>query len=76
MSASALIPRLYTIAEVAEVTRMSQYWLREQCRDAKLAHHRLGRCYRFSEDDLTQLLSGSRVQPRERTLTPTRHLRG
>lgn len=75
MSASASVPRLYTIAEVAERTAMSEYWLREQCREGKLAHHRLGRCYRFAETDLVLLLAATRVQPRERELTPTRHRR-
>ena len=70
---------MYTIAQVAELTQMSEYWLRQQCREARIPHHRLGRSYRFSESDLTQLLSESRVQtrpdPRERALTPTRHQR-
>ncbi|GAA2163166.1 helix-turn-helix domain-containing protein [Pedococcus bigeumensis] len=76
MSSSSPVPRLYTIAEVAELTKMSEYWLREQCRNATLAHHRFGRCYRFSDTDLTQLLAGTRVEPQERRLTPTRHRRG
>jgi excisionase family DNA binding protein len=75
VSPSASVPRLYTIAEVAELTAMSEYWLREQCREGRLAHHRLGRCYRFAETDLLQLLAATRVEPEERTLMPTRHRR-
>lgn len=75
MTATGMVPRLYTIAEVAELTRMSEYWLREQCREAKVAHHRLGRCYRFAETDLLRLMAATRVEPPEKMLAPTRHSR-
>jgi excisionase family DNA binding protein len=78
MTSTPMTP-MYTIAEVAELTRMSEYWLREQCRQARVPHHRLGRSYRFTEFDLAQLLRESRVQARpdpcEQALTPTRHQR-
>ena len=39
-------------------TRLSlsscETWLRQQCREARIPHHRLGRSYRFSESDLTK----------------------
>jgi excisionase family DNA binding protein len=69
------MPRLYTVAEVAQLTQMSAYWLREQCRQSRIAHHRLGRNYRFSESDLADLMNGARVRPREEILLPTRHRR-
>ncbi|WP_369820373.1 helix-turn-helix domain-containing protein [Phycicoccus sp. Soil803] len=72
-SIPATVLRLYTIAEVSELTRMSEYWLREQCRERRIAHHRLGRSYRLSESDLGQLAAESRVEPRVGSLTPTRH---
>ena len=67
--------RLYTIAEVSELTRMSEYWLREQCRELRIAHHRLGRSYRLSESDLRQLANETRVLAVEHALMPTRHKR-
>lgn len=75
MSVAGPVPRLYTIAEAAELTRMSEYWLREQCREKKVAHHRLGRCYRFTETGLLQLLATTRVEPGQQDLAPTRHHR-
>lgn len=75
MSTPMPVTRLYTIAEAAEITRMSEYWLREQCREARLAHHRLGRCYRFAEADLLALMAASRVEPTGSALTPTRKIR-
>ena len=78
-SPSTPMTPMFTVAEVAELTQMSEYWLRQQCREARIPHHRLGRIYRFSESDLAQLLSESRVQTRtdpcEPALTPTRHHR-
>lgn len=79
MSVSTPVTPMYTVAEVAKLTRMSEYWLRQQCREARIPHHRLGRNYRFSDSDVAQLLERSRVEtrpePEEQALTPTRHRR-
>lgn len=72
----ALLEPLYTINEVAQLTKMSAYWLREQCRGGRIAHHRLGRSYRLSQSDVLALLASTRAEPRGDTLAPTRRRRG
>ena len=51
----AMEMRYWTIEQVAELTGMSQKWLWAQCRGNAMAHHRFGRAYRFSEQDLIDL---------------------
>lgn len=55
--------QFYTVEEVAAMTKLSKRWLWVQCREGKVAHHKWGRSYRFSETDLLQFIAESRVQP-------------
>lgn len=54
----------YTVEQVSEQTGMGKDWLWAQCRDRKIAHHRFGRTYRFSADDLRQLMTATAVTPK------------
>ena len=56
-------PRFFTIEEVADATQMSRAGLWRQCRDGKVAHHKMGRSYRFSESDLLNFISETRHDP-------------
>jgi len=42
---------------------MSVDWIWKQCRDGKIAHHKLGSKYRFTEADLTAMAARSAVAP-------------
>jgi excisionase family DNA binding protein len=52
-----------TVSQVAELTGMSPEWLWAQCRTSAIPHHRFGRCYRFSEEDLYGLAAQTAVTP-------------
>jgi excisionase family DNA binding protein len=54
----------YTVEQVSEQTGMSKDWLWQQCRDRKIPHHRLGRTYRFTADDLANLQAATAVAPK------------
>ncbi|GAA3027744.1 helix-turn-helix domain-containing protein [Streptosporangium longisporum] len=43
---------LYTPQEAAKIVRMSKHWLVTQANKEEIPHHRLGRYYRFSREDL------------------------
>ncbi|HEX7462608.1 MAG TPA: helix-turn-helix domain-containing protein [Dermatophilaceae bacterium] len=49
--------------QVAAMTGMSVDWIWKQCRDGKIAHHKLGSKYRFTEADLTAMAARSAVAP-------------
>lgn len=57
-----MTPRFYTVDEVADMTKLSRRWLWVQCREGKVAHHKWGRSYRFSETDLRQFIAASRIE--------------
>jgi excisionase family DNA binding protein len=44
--------RYWTVEQVAELTGMGIKWLRAQCHDGLIPHHRFGRSYRFTAQDL------------------------
>ncbi|MHB8185626.1 MAG: helix-turn-helix domain-containing protein [Dermatophilaceae bacterium] len=59
--------------QVAAMTGMSVDWIWKQCRDGKIAHHKLGSKYRFTESDLSALAAESAVAPKSQDdLVPTR----
>jgi excisionase family DNA binding protein len=63
----------YSAQQVAELTGMSVDWIWKMCRDGKIAHHKLGSKYRFTEADLTALAARSAVAPKlQDDLVPTR----
>jgi excisionase family DNA binding protein len=53
----------YSAQQAAEMTGMSVDWIWKQCRDGKIAHHKLGSKYRFTADDLSALAAQSAVSP-------------
>jgi excisionase family DNA binding protein len=64
----------YSAQQAAEMTGMSVDWIWKQCRDGKIAHHKLGSKYRFTESDLSALAARSAVVPTalQDDLIPTR----
>ena len=56
----------YTVEQVSEQTGMGKDWLWQQCRDRKIAHHRLGRTYRFTADDLAPAHASDGCPPQRR----------
>ena len=55
--------QFFTIDQVSQLTGMSSKWLWAQCRANAVAHHRFGRVYRFSEQDLSDLTDQTAVTP-------------
>ena len=55
--------QFFTIDQVSQLTGMSSKWLWAQCRANAVAHHRFGRVYRFSEQDLSDLTDQTAVPP-------------
>jgi excisionase family DNA binding protein len=55
-----------TIDQVSKCTGMSTKWLWSQCRIGAIPHHRFGRSYRFSEQDLLDLDAQTAVSPAAR----------
>lgn len=47
--------RYWTVEQVAELTGMGVKWLRAQCHDGQIPHHRFGRSYRFTPKDIEEL---------------------
>jgi excisionase family DNA binding protein len=55
--------RLWTVREVSELARVSESWIYRQCRAQAIPHHRLGRRYRFTDQDLRGLMAQTAVEP-------------
>ena len=55
--------RYWTIEQVAELTGMGIKWLRAQCHDGQIPHHRFGRSYRFTPKDIEDLATQSAYTP-------------
>jgi excisionase family DNA binding protein len=53
----------YTAQQVSAITGMSIDWIWQQCREGRIAHHKLGSKYRFTESDLSILAAQSAVSP-------------
>jgi excisionase family DNA binding protein len=53
----------YTARQVSAITGMTVDWIWQQCRDGKIAHHKLGDRYRFTADDLSALAAQTAVSP-------------
>ncbi|MBX6169379.1 MAG: helix-turn-helix domain-containing protein [Thermobispora bispora] len=59
---------LYTPREAAGIVRMSAYWLTSKARAKQIPHHRIGRLYRFSMEDL-KAIQAMYAQPIQRQQT-------
>lgn len=55
------LPRLLTTAEAAEFLAVSETLVYRLVERRELAVHRVGRCLRFSRDDLTSFLASRRT---------------
>lgn len=53
----------YTVEQVSALTGMGKDWLWKQCADRKIPHHRFGRSYRFTVEDLAALKQATAVTP-------------
>lgn len=63
--------RYYSVENVAELIGVSEQWIWRQCRANAIPHHRFGRQYRFSTQDLRDLNSQTAVAVTDRQLAPT-----
>jgi predicted DNA-binding transcriptional regulator AlpA len=63
MTTNTVDSSFLTMAQVAKFTGMSPDWLWAQCRTSAVAHHRFGRSYRFSQQDLRDLAAQTAVTP-------------
>jgi len=52
------------------MTGMSRAWLWRQCRAGAIQHHRLGRHFSFSRDDLRDLMAQTAVSVQHDGLVP------
>jgi excisionase family DNA binding protein len=55
---------LLTLEEMAERTRISPRTLKDLAMRGRIPHHRIGKHYRFSAEDITELLHATQKQPR------------
>ena len=60
MKRTPSVPRLLTIADVAECLRVSTKTVRRKIDANELAVHRIGRRLRVTEEDLNLFISGRR----------------
>jgi excisionase family DNA binding protein len=51
----------YTVDQVAATFGRSSSWVYAQCHQQKIPHHRLGNGFRFTEDDLREYATQTRV---------------
>jgi excisionase family DNA binding protein len=58
---------LLTAEELAERFRLSARTLKDQAGAGLLPHHRFGKHYRFSEDDIAEILRLTKHEPKTRT---------
>lgn len=58
-SNSAVAPEvdqlLYTPGEAAQIVSLTSYWLVKNAREGRIPHHRIGKLYRFSRENLTEI---------------------
>ena len=50
--------KFYTVEEVSEITRFSQYYVRKLLRENKIIGNKLGKSWRVSEEELQKYLKG------------------
>ena len=55
------LPRFHTVEEVAAMLGHGPDWVWAQCRNGTIAHHKLGRSYRFTDDDVAHLAAQTAV---------------
>jgi excisionase family DNA binding protein len=62
------------VPELAAELGVSDEWVRQQCRDGRFPHHRVGRRIRFSDEDLAAIVADMAVpaatRPRPATQPP------
>lgn len=61
---------LITAEQLAELFRMSPRTLRDLAASSRIPHHRIGKHYRFSRDDIAEILQMTRQAPQIRRSRP------
>lgn len=61
---------LITAEQLAELFRMSPRTLRDLAASGHIPHHRIGKHYRFSRDDIADILGMTRKTPQTRRSRP------
>lgn len=56
-------PALLLPSEVAKLLRCSEWWVKEQARNRRIPHTRVGGGYRFTEAHVTDIISRFEVLP-------------
>lgn len=57
------LPRLFTVAEVAEAWGHSEDWWTRRARRREVPHHLIGRQIRFSAEDIARIMASSAIKP-------------
>jgi len=58
-------PLLYTPEQAAKIVNLSRFWLVKLAREGQISHHRIGKLYRFSRENLDEFKDAS-AQPARR----------
>ena len=62
------IPRMLGLREVAELTGLSYYYLRQLCLENKIVHVRAGNKYLVNLDKLVEYLNGEQTESEVRNV--------
>lgn len=46
---------LYTPEEASDIIRLTPHWLVKSAREGRIPHHRIGKLYRFSRENLDEI---------------------
>jgi excisionase family DNA binding protein len=63
---SAEVEQLYTPKEAAKIIKLSHFWLVKHAKTGLIPHHKIGRFYRFSRQDLDDIVKKMSAQPGRR----------
>lgn len=48
-------PLFYTPEQAAEILQLTRWWLVKEAREGRINHHRVGKLYRFSRENLDEI---------------------
>ena len=66
-----MTPQAFTIEQAAEVLQVGVWWLRNQAVKREIPFHLIGRKYRFTQDDIDQILEQTAKAPTRRAAPVT-----
>jgi|HubBroStandDraft_6_1064221.scaffolds.fasta_scaffold508370_3 excisionase family DNA binding protein len=60
-----LEPQYYSIKEVAEITRMSRWFIGDEIKAGRLVAHKMGRSVRIGQNDLMRWAAANEIEPQD-----------